>query len=85
MIVSMNAGFTTVNNCQLKKLMQKAYPWYEMPDRHDVGGKFLDEIYAEERDKVRLKVKDQVATIAIDGWSTIQNCPVIGVCIYTTG
>ena len=53
-----------------------------VPDRRKVAGPLLDEIFDMEKAKVKSVISGMNATIAIDGWSTMKNQPVIGVCIY---
>ena len=85
MIVATNSSFNAANNKQLKKLVAMLKPGAIIPDRRNIGGNLLDEIYEEEQAKVKHLISGMSATIAIDGWSTITNQPIIGICIYAAG
>ena len=60
-------------------------PGTPVPDRHRLAGDLLDEVYEQEKEKVKTKVKGMNATLAIDGWSTLTNEPVLGVCFVCQG
>ena len=60
-------------------------PNVTVPVRRKIAGPLLDEIFDIEQKKVTAETSGMNATIAIDGWSTIKNQPVIGVCIYVHG
>ena len=78
-------GFKGTKQVELKKLVAMLKPGAIIPDRRNIGGNLLDEIYEEEQAKVKHLISGMSATIAIDGWSTITNQPIIGICIYAAG
>ena len=53
MIVATNSSFNAANNKQLKKLVAMLKPGAIIPDRRNIGGNLLDEIYEEEQAKVK--------------------------------
>ena len=55
-----------------------------VPDRRKVAGPLLIKISDMENVKGNGVISSMHATIAIDGWSTMKNQPVIGVCIYVS-
>ena len=84
-IVALNCSFHSVENTQFQKLVGMLKPGAIVPDRKKLAGPLLDEIYEDELTKVKSHVKGLPVTMAIDGWSTIMNDPVIGVCFYAAG
>ena len=57
MIVATNSSFNAANNKQLKKLVAMLKPGAIIPDRRNIGGNLLDEIYEEEQAKVRKQLE----------------------------
>ena len=84
-IIATNMSFNSANNPQFQKLIAMLKPNVTVPDRRKIAGPLLDEIFDIEQKKVTAEISGMNATIAIDGWSTITNQPVIGVCIYVHG
>ena len=68
-----------------KDFVQKMKPGAVIPDRRRLAGELLDEVYEQEKEKVKVKVRGMNATLAIDGWSTLTNEPVLGVCFICQG
>ena len=50
-----------------------------------IGGGLLDTVYQQELDKAKTSITNSFATLALDGWSSIVNDPVIGVSITCNG
>ena len=86
-IVATNSPFSLANNGQFLKLVERLRPGFKVPDRRVVAGPLLDAVYNIEKEKVcaQLKGHDDEATLSIDGWSNINNSPVIGVAIIVNG
>ena len=81
--VSSNTAFRQVENQEFQKLVQKLKPGVEIPNRKRLAGPILDELYNEEQKKVKALCSGMMGTLAIDGWSTVTNEPVIGVNVTT--
>ena len=77
-LVATNASFRSVDNRQFRKLVELLRPGTTISDRHDLAGKLLDEVYEEEKLEVTNLVEGHFVTLAIDGWSSPTNDPVIG-------
>ena len=75
--------FSLVDNKQFKSLIQQLRPGTTFPDRHVIS-EMVDPIYEHEKAKVVDKVKGFCGTFAIDGWSTRDNQPVLGVSMYVS-
>ena len=84
-IISSNTPFLQAENRQLGKLFDMLRPGSKVPSRKRVAGQLLEEVYAEEKQKVVKLLKDANVTLALDGWSTLQNEPIIGVSISVNG
>ena len=83
--IATNTPFNAASNKHLAKLVQFLRPGTTVPDRRRIGGELLDEIYASEQTKVKRMVSGSNVTLAIDGWSTLTNEPVLGVSFYHCG
>ena len=85
MLIATNSSFRTVENKQFRKMLNMLKPGTTPPDRKVCAGSLLNEVFDFEFCKVKNSVKGLVGTMSIDGWSTITNDPVIGVCLYIGG
>ena len=56
-------------------------PRQRIPDRKKLAGPVLDELYEQEKEKVKKNLGNCKATLALEGWSTFTNDPVIGISI----
>ena len=84
-LIASNAPFNAVAQPHFQKLVTELRPGTVLPNRMKVAGELLDEVYGEEKTKLQAKVRGGNATLSIDGWSTLTNEPVLGVCFYTAG
>ena len=82
-VVGANLPFSVVENGCFRHLLHKVRPGFRPPTRETISGEFLDKLYEEETQKVRLRVRDSPASLALDGWST-NTSPVVGVS-FTAG
>ncbi len=57
----------------------------EAPSRKYVSEKLIEEVYKQEKDKVSTLVSGKDGTLQIDGWSNIENVPVVGVAFAVSG
>lgn len=76
-IFSKNIPFDTVNNVKFQEFCQILRPSYKLPDRFQIGGKLLDNAYNEKLSEVSKSISGKKVTVMQDGWSTVQNDPVI--------
>lgn len=60
-------------------------PGSKPPNRHQIAGDLLNEVYFEEREKAKQSVAVKRGTLSLDGWSTITNTPVIGISFTVEG
>ena len=72
-------------NKQFKRLVEILRPGTTVPNRHKISDELIDKIYDEEKLKVAVVVNGLSATIVIDGWSTLDNQPVLGISFYSGG
>ena len=70
------------NPCFLQTL-HKLRAGFRPPTREAISGEILDKLYGEETQKVRLRVRNLPAFLALEGWST-STSPVVGVS-FTAG
>jgi hypothetical protein len=84
-IASSNAPFVFVENKEFRKYCDMLRPGASVPNRHRIGGDLLDTVYQQQLDKVKSTTAGSIATLAIDGWSSITNDPVIGVSFTCKG
>lgn len=75
---SQNIPFNAADSVQFKKLCELLRPGYVPPHRKKIGGELLDTIYKEVKDETIQNV-ESVETVCLtqDGWSSVQNDPVI--------
>ena len=85
MLIATNSSFRTVENKQFRKMLKMLKPGTTPLDRKVCAGSLLNEVFDFNLCKVKNSVKGLVGSMAIDGWSTITNDPVIGVCVYIGG
>ena len=57
-------------------------PGTTIPNRNKISDELVDKIYDEEKLKVAVVVNGLSATIVIDGWSTLDNQPVLGISFF---
>ena len=52
-----------------------------LADRKAVAGHLLDELYGQGLEQLKAETKGGMVTMSIDGWSTVQNEPVVGIAL----
>ena len=60
-------------------MMQLVRPGIKLPGWQAIGGRILNDVYDAEWEKFSEAMKDKCVTLAIDGWSTLTNDPVLGI------
>lgn len=68
---------------EFKILISILHPGYVPPNRLDIGGKLLDEIFKEEQNKCKSDLENKTVCLSIDGWSNIRNDPIVCSCVTT--
>lgn len=76
-----NTPFNHVEHPQFLKLMEILRPGYKPPNRKQVAGSLLDEVYNSTQESVRDELKNKVVNLAIDGWSNVRHDAIVCVCV----
>lgn len=82
-VYSSNSPFNIVQNPEFKELLRLLNPSYHLPTHEVFGSTVLDKVYEEITNDQQLMLKDKKCVLLQDGWSTVQNEPVIAHCIST--
>jgi hypothetical protein len=72
-----NLPFNIADHPVWKETIQMLRPGYQPPNRKDIGGHLLDQVYDKITDKVMSELKGKETVLIQDGWSDIHNTPVI--------
>jgi hypothetical protein len=72
-----NLPFNVVESEEFKKLLASLNPAYTPPGRTALGGTLLDKVHIEVQEQMISELEGKNTAIMQDGWSTIQNQPVI--------
>jgi hypothetical protein len=78
-IASSSSPFNLIEDPQFIRLWELLRPGSAPPNRIKLGSVLLDEVYKEQLQLVSQTTEGCRATVAIDGWSSITNTPVLGV------
>ncbi len=60
-------------------------PGYKPPTRNAISGALLDKTHAKLQSSMKVKLHGKVVTMQQDGWSTLQNDPVIATSVTCEG
>lgn len=82
---SCNIPFSVAEHPSFKALLEKLRPGYTGPNRMNLGGNILDEVYEKCMKKTASFLDGKQATLVQDGWSTNSNDPVIASCLSAEG
>lgn len=74
---STNTPFSHVEHEEFLKLCTLLRPGYIPPNRRQIGGPILDEVYAETMAECKNKYEGEIVSMSLDGWSNIHNEPII--------
>ena len=66
-------------------MIQKLRPGYNPPDRKRMAGDILDGVYDQLQETAQAKLQGKMVTLSMDGWSDINNDPILGFCIIYDG
>ena len=84
-IIGTNSPFLHAENQNFRRLVEGLRPGTKIPTRQLIAGPLLDKVFEEEKGKVEKLVKNQLGTLALDGWSTRVLPPVVGVAVTVNG
>ncbi|GBP19290.1 hypothetical protein EVAR_79890_1 [Eumeta japonica] len=83
-IYATNTPFRHSEHPEFIKMMQLSRPGYLPPNRKNIDGKLLDEVYDTVKSNMENNLKGKVVCMALDGWSNIRNEPIVCVSVTTT-
>ena len=64
-----------------KDMVKKLHPGYKLPNRKEIAGPLLDDVYDEFKEEAKLKVRSGKVCFCIDGWTNVAHDAVIGMSI----
>jgi len=81
---SANISFNTVENKQFTSFCTALRPGYTPPNRKKLGGELLDLVHDEICENIKQEIIESSNTVTLiqDGWSSIQNDPIIAHSIF---
>lgn len=77
MIYATNSPFHIVEHRAFKEMIEALRPGYKLPNRHDIGDKYLNKIFEKESSKCVSQLEGQGVCMSIDGWTNTLNEPII--------
>lgn len=80
-IFATNSSFRIVEHPEFKKACSLLRPGYEPPNRRQIGGKLLDDVYLGVIENAKISLMGKHVCMALDGWSNVHNEPVICVSV----
>lgn len=82
-IFATNTPFRHVEHPEFISMMQLCRPGYLPPNRKQIGGNLLDEVYSSVKMNMEKILSGKVVCMALDGWSNIRNEPIVCVIVTT--
>ena len=80
-----NLPFTIVEHDLFKTMIRKLRPGYKPPTREALRTKHLDSVHCKLQAHMKTKLNNKIVTMQQDGWSTVQNDPVIATSVTCEG
>lgn len=80
-----NLPFSVVEHPQFKAMVQSLRPGYKPPSRKSLSHAWLDKTHTRLQSTMKEKLNGKTVTMQQDGWSTIQNDPVIATSVTCDG
>ena len=77
MVYGCNLPFAIVEHQLFKDMVSALRPGYKPPTRKQLGSTLLDQVHNKHQSRMQNQLKDKIATMQHDGWSTQQNVPVV--------
>jgi len=85
LVYACNLPFSLVEHPLFKKLVDSLRPGYKPPTREMLSTKLLDKVHSKLQSQMKAELNNKTVTMQQDGWSTVQNDPVIATCISVEG
>lgn len=82
-IFATNSPFRHVDHPQFIQLIEELRPGYKPPNRKDISGHLLDNVYEEEKQKFREFIQNEIVCLGFDGWSNVHNDPIVCLTVTT--
>lgn len=82
-IYATNSAFLSVEHEEFKKLIEMMRPGYKPPNRQQISGVLLDNVYEKEVKNCAEMLKNHIVCLSFDGWSNVHNAPIICACVTT--
>ena len=72
-----NSPFQIVEHKEFKEMVEILRPGYKLPNRHNIGGKYLAKTFEKKSYNCRLELEGKGVCMIIDGWTNVWNEPII--------
>jgi hypothetical protein len=80
-VFATNVPFSLVDNVHFRALVDTLRPGAKSCGSRCLGSTLLESVYHKEKSLRAAELKDELVTMGVDGWSTLENLPVLGVLI----
>jgi len=80
-----NLPFSVVEHPLFKAMIESLRPGYKPPSRKTLSGTLLDQTHSKLQSTMKTKLQGKTITMQQDGWSTLQNDPVIATLVTCEG
>lgn len=78
-----NTPFNHAAHEEFRKMCELMRPGYIAPSPFQIGGKILDTVYDDTREKCKAEIQGQTVPMSLDGWSNVHNEPLVCCSIMT--
>lgn len=82
-IYATNSSFRSIEHPEFKKLVSSLRPGYTPPSSYMIGNQILTEVYKSELESSKTRLSGRTVCMDLDGWSNINNEPVLCASITT--
>lgn len=76
-----NTPFNHVEHEEFLKLIQILRPGYKPPNRKQIAGNLLDDVYNSTQEYVKDDLKNKIVSMSIDGWSNVRQDSIVCLCV----
>lgn len=80
-LFSSDCSFRLVSNPFFQEFVQHLNPSYQLPDRETLGNTILDDVFSEVTTEMMTSLRGTEFVLLQDGYSTVQNEPLIAHCL----
>ena len=86
-LFSQNVAFSGVENPHFVKLCSSLRPGYQPPNRKQIAGPILDQVYGEIQTSMNSEISKSKSVLVLsqDGWSSVMNNPIIAHSLFVGG